>query len=303
MRLPDIFCLLLIFMVALTCGCELETPPQGTVARVNGEDIHLHSVQALLDSRSAALGIPTSPSVSEMQKRYGQALSTLIVHTLVRQDLAKHGMGITDDDVDKAVQRIKNDYTANSLENFLAEAYLREDEWRQLMRDHLAIETFTNRLLLPSIHISLDEVRNYYKKHEQEFKLPDTWRICMKTAPQRAEVEKWCKLLPPDPLLADSVQCITATEKEVPVQWQNEIKKLKSNCCGKILEEEGQWRAVAVMGKVAGGQRKLSEIYALIEKILIDEKRNTAFASWLEQKLAHADIRVAPGIFPHEENR
>lgn len=300
MRLLKIFCLALIFISAPICGCERETPPQGTVARVNGENIHLHSVQALLDSRSAALGIPSSPSLSEMQKRYGQALATLIVHTLVRQDLTRRGMAISDEDVDKAIQLIKSDYTGESLENFLAEAYLREDEWRQLMRDHLAIETFTTRLLLPSIRISLDEIREYYQKHEQQFKLPDAWEICLKTASSREEVEKWCQILPPEPLIGDTVQCLTTTEKDIPAPWQKELRKIKNNSCGKIMEEDGQWRALAVLNKTAGSKRKLSEIYALIESILIDEKKNEAFNSWLEQRLAQADIKVAPGIFAHE---
>lgn len=291
--------LLLAVLLALggASGCDRQATPQGTVASVNGELIHLHSVQALMDSRSAALGIPSSPSVAEMQKRYGRALGTLIVHTLVRQELARRGMAVTDEDLDKAIAQIKRDYTEGSLEDFLADAYLREDEWRQLMRDYLALEIFTSRVLLPSIHIRLDEVKDYYSRHVRDFDMPETWRICLKSGETRTDLEAWCAhlydVMPPEP----GVQCMTMLESEIPQAWQRDIRKIRPGSCGRILEQEGQWRVAAVLARNGAGTRKLSDIYAVIEQMLLDEKKNAAFEEWLERKLAKADIRVAPDIF------
>lgn len=290
-----IFFLLGCLLSALP-ACEKETASQGSVASVNGEYINLHSVQALLDSRSAALGIPSSPSVAEMQKRYGNSLAILIVHTLVRQELERKGIAVTEVELDKAIKQIKADYPDGNLEDFLAAAYLREDEWRQLMRDYLALETFTNHILIPSIRIRLDEISAYYKQNAAKFIMPETWRVCFKSADKKEEIDAWCSNLyagmPPEA----NMQCMTAVEKEIPDPWRQDIKKIKHLACGKPIQYEGQWRVAAVMAQKSSGARKLSDIYAVIENILLEEKKNAAFEQWLAQKLASADIRVAPEI-------
>lgn len=284
------------------CACDRDKIPQGTVASVNGELISLHSVQALLDSRSSALGIPSSPSVSDMRKRYGNALSVLIIHTLVRQALAQRGLAVSEDELDKAIEEIKSDYTGGSLEDFLAAAYLREDEWRQLMLDYLSLQAFTNRVLLPSIDISLDELQDYYKKHSKDFTMPETWRVCFKSGSTRLETLAWCNHLYEGMPTEAGVQCVTLVEKEMPQPWQGELKKIKPLNCGKIVQEGAEWRSAAVMERFPAGKRKLSDIYALVENNLLNEKKNAAFEKWLEQELATADIKAAPDIFSNNNN-
>lgn len=302
MRLCKFIFAAVLAVMPMLGACDREPAPQGTVASVNGEHINLHSVQALMDSRSASLGIPSGPSVAEMQKRYGNALGILIVHTLVRQELARLGMAVTENELDKAIGQIKSDYAGGSLENFLAEAYLREDEWRQLMRDYLSLDIFTKRILLPSIHIRLEELTSYYNRHADDFNMPETWRVCLKAAETKAKLEAWCAGLRLDMPGGAGLQCVTVEEKEIPLPWQRDIKKIKPAACGKIIEDEGQWRVAAVISKNGAGKRKLSDIYAVIENILLDEKKNAAFDQWLTQKLKNADIRVAPDIISRESS-
>ena len=84
----------LAVQVALLCCCLLLTAcfearlPDGVVATVNGEPITLRRLQALLDSRSPSLGtMRSNPSLEKMKHAYGEALGTLIIYALVRQDL------------------------------------------------------------------------------------------------------------------------------------------------------------------------------------------------------------------------
>ena len=64
-------------LVPLLCCCLLLAAclesrlPEGVVATVNSEPIHLRTVQALLDSRSAALGTLQRPSLENMKRQYG----------------------------------------------------------------------------------------------------------------------------------------------------------------------------------------------------------------------------------------
>ena len=138
-------------------GCFESRLPDGVVASINGEPIQLSAVQALMDSRSSSLGIPHRPSLTAMKSRYGGALGTLIVHTLVRQDLERRGMAVTDAALEHAVDQVREDFGPGGLEQFLTASSLREADWKALMRDHLAMEVFRKRVLLPAIQVSMDE--------------------------------------------------------------------------------------------------------------------------------------------------
>lgn len=290
---------LLIFLFApfwLT-ACEEKAPPPGTVASVNGEHISLHSVQTLMDSRSVALGIPATPSVAEMQERYSNALAVLIAYTLVRQDLASKGIEVSPKEVDEAIAKIKTDYGEGKLEEFLAQAYLREDDWRRLMRDYLSLEVFTKRVLMPSIRISLDEMRDYYQKHVGDLKTPENWQICLYAGESREDVEAWCKALSPETGSDAQTECLAVPTADVPTPWQTEIRKMKPLTCGKILEVDEEWRTVALIAKNAAKTRKLAELYPIIEKTLQKQKLAGAFTDWLTDKLAHADVKTSPELF------
>lgn len=292
-----IFVLLLLFLAA----CKPALPP-GTVASVNGEYISLHSVQALLDSRSASLGIPARPSVSEMRKNYAHALSILITHALVRQELAARGIEISEADMELAINGVREDFGDVSLTEYLAEDFLREEDWRQLFRDQLALEAFTERVLLPSVRVSLDEIRAWYKEHQEDFKVPENYNICYGSAKSREELEAWCKDAGSEKFDAGScAQCQQTLPEMVPSPWQAEVKKLKPGSCARPAEIDGLWRTAAVIDRQPARILPLSEVYALIENIIIEQKKLAAFDQWLERRLADSSILALPDLFAREE--
>lgn len=292
-------------LLFLLSACE-DTPPPGTVAEVNGERVGLHAAQALMDSRTGAMGIPPKPSVAKMRQSYAQAVSTLIAHTLVRQELASRGIGVAEDELDAAIGRIKADYGEAALEEFLADASVREDEWRQLVRDHLSLETFTRRVLDPTIRISRNEIRNWYKEHEDDFKKPETWQICLKGAASEEELETWCSGDMADLDKKKDAQCLSSLPADVPQPWQNELKKIAPGKCGKIIKQDNQWRTIAIIRREDARTAKISEVYALIESAIMAEKRQAAFEAWLREQLSHARVKAMPGLFgdgSHEDGK
>ncbi len=297
------FCTLALLFLSIwpLTGCEQALPP-GTVASVNGELISLHSLQTLLDSRSGAPGIQSRASVAELQQNYRDTLAILIAHTLVRQELAARGMEVGERELNEAIRRLKEDFGEESLSGFLAEASLREDEWRQLMRDHLALKTFTERILEPSISISLEEIRSFYEEHKNEFELPPSALICYATADNRNALEAWCRSLAagdfePEPL----GHCLEAPLADIPEPWQREIRTRKTRGCGKIMEQENQWRVAGVIDKYNARLPGLAEIFPFVENAIFEQKKLAAFEQWLEGKIATAHILGAPALFPRAD--
>lgn len=290
-------CLGVFLFCPFFLACSEKPLPPGVVATVNGDPVTLHEVQTLLDSRSAGLGLQSDATFEEIRINYGKALAMLVVNTLVRQELQERGLAPDKNDLEQALERISSDYGEESLEEYLADASLRPEDWRQLMADHLALEIFRNQILLPGIKIEFQDVKNYYQEHKKDFILPETAMTCFLAAPRREDIQDWCQNIKFRILAEDNVaQCVEVPIREIPQPWNKELRNLTPMSCGKIREEDGEWQAVALLEKKGERTPELSEVFPLVEKILLEPKQAAAFQHWLEQKLAASKVMVTAGL-------
>ena len=287
----------------LLCACFEARLPEGVVATVNGEPIYLRTVQALLDSRSAALGTLQRPSLENMKRQYGDALGTLIIYTLVRQDLRDLQIPVTDAALEAAVATIREDYGGEEgLARFLADESLDENEWRVLMRDHLAMQSFEKRILLPGIRISLNDVRSYYKEHEAEFALPEILDVCLISSLESQPVQTFCSAfasghpVEKEPSANLMVQCQEISAAQLPPAWRKKTEKLAPGQCAAPVQEDGRWYGLALKGRNAAHTMGVAEAYPLIESILQQQRKDAAFESWLTTALGRAKVRVNPDL-------
>lgn len=264
---------------------------------VNGEPIYLHSLETLLDSRSSAYGRHPQADLEDMQKDYAHALGVLLTYALVRQELEQRGIQLPDKGEDPAIRDLNEEMGEPGLEGFLTEASIRRDDWQQLMSDYQALETFRNQVLLPNIKIELEEIRDYYAKHKDDFRLPAHIRACFLNAAQREELEALCDRISEHNIL-DSTMALCADMENgmLPSPWLEEQATMKLNSCGKFRHENDVWKTVAILSRSPGRAPKLAEIYALIEKIILEEKQQAAFDKWLADKVAASSIIVAPEL-------
>lgn len=301
--LPRTARLALLVCCLMLTACFEARLPEGVVATVNGEPVYLRTVQALLDSRSAALGTMQRPSLENMKRQYGDALGTLIIYALVRQDLRDLQIPVTDAALEAAVAAIRADYGGQEgLARFLADESLDENEWRVLMRDHLAMQSFEKRILLPGIRISLDDVRVYYKEHETEFNLPEILDVCLVSAVERQVIDGFCSsFVPGRPAREEQatdllVQCQEMSSAQLPPAWRKKAEKLAAGQCASPVQEDGRWYGLALAERNAAHTMGMAEAYPLIENILRQQRKEAAFERWLTATLERAQVRVNPDL-------
>ena len=286
----------------LLAACLEARLPDGVVATVNGEPITLRRLQTLLDSRSPSLGAMRKPSLENMRREYGEGLGTLIIYALVRQDLQRLQMTVSPATMEAAVAEVKNDYGGgDGLDKFLAEESLDPAEWRALLFEHLSMLTFERRVLAPGIRISLPELRDYYQTHEDDFRMPETLRVCLVSAESRKDVEGFCAVFPGG--LGEArknvqLQCLNVRSGDLPQNWQKAAAALKPGQCAPPRQEDGLWRGLALLEIHPPAQMNLAETYPIVENILREQKMSEAFESWLEKSLSSSVIKVAKDIAP-----
>ncbi|SDF68970.1 peptidylprolyl isomerase [Desulfovibrio legallii] len=281
-------------------GCLEARLPEGVVATVNGEAISLRGLQALLDSRSAALGALQRPSLESMRQRYGEGLGTLIVCALVRQDLQRRQLAVSPEALEAAIEAVRQDYGGKeALDRYLADEALDAEEWRALMRDHLSLVQFEKLVLEPGIRVGLDEVRAFYQDHAKDFDLPPLLTVCFVSGAERQAVEAFCGAFPRLPAAgAEGAlrQCLEARAEDLPQPWRKAVAGLKPGQCAPPRAEDGGWRTVALRARKPAARLGLAEAYALVEQELREQKLDAAFLRWLEGALAQARIRVSPDL-------
>lgn len=281
-------------------GCLESRMPEGVVAVVNNEHIYLRTVQALLDSRSAALGTLQRPSLESLKQSYGEALGSLIVHALVRQELERLHIPVSDAAVEQAVDVVRTDYGGSeNLSRFLDDESLEENEWRLLVRDHLAMLAFEKRVLLPSIQVALPEVLAYYEQHAAAFTLPERYAACFAAGQERISLETYCADFPDgraNAVEGNPVQCAEVEKEALPPVLRKEAAALKAGTCGAIRRENNMFRVFALVEALPVATASVADVYPLIENALLEQKKRDAFDIWLEGALARADVQVSPHI-------
>ena len=287
----------LFLLLALLWACDGQPPPAGVAAMVNGEPIYLHSIETLLDGRTPASEQAASESVEDMQRAYAQAFSVLLTHALVRQELRQRGIAIDEKLYESAMSGMSGDLGEEGLDGALAEASIRKDDWQRLFRDGMALEAFRSKILAPQIKVGLDEIRARYESRKADFRLPPHLRGCFLSAEEKGELEAMCEGISrgeaPDSPLA---HCAELTQESLPSPWRDEQASIQAGSCGKLREEGGSWRTIAILSREKGGLPSLAEVYALVEGELAAEKERAAFDKWLEEKIKASSIEVAPAL-------
>lgn len=298
-RPPLLLCCVLLLSCLLAASCVESSLPDGAVAYVNGKTISLRLVQALMDSRSVDMGTLEAGTPETVRNQYGEALGTLIIACLAEEELAERGQSVSEEAVRREERLIREDYENEDLKAYLEREALDYDDWLRLLRVHLTMRAFERQVLLPGIRISVDEVRAYHAKHEEQFRVPDHMMLCFLSGEDKAAMEAYCRRFPtgrdnvPDGL---RVQCQDMEEAELPQPERREVAAINEGKCGKIQEVDGSFRAFGVVARHKGGGQPAAAVYPFIEAALREQKLRVAFGEWLERRLAHADIRVAPAM-------
>jgi hypothetical protein len=279
-------------------GCSRESLPAGTVATVNGQPISLrllNAVQALSYFQRA--GASSELSVDALRKQYGIALASLIVHSLVVQELRKFGLEVPPERMRTEEARIRADYPGGEFEQALLETQMDIQTWRELLHNQLALRLFAENVLSRDVAPSLEEILAYYARHEKEFSYPASLylRVLSGTDQEQVEsartalLETSAALLPPGVL----EQKTAMPKASVPEEWRKDLDALKPGEISRVRKGQFQYQAVQLLEEVPANSMSAVEAYPLVERALIEEKIEEKYADWMEQAVRKADIRVS----------
>lgn len=164
----------LVLAAALLVGAAGCNKDEDVAARVNGEEIS----KAELDAQIAKLeeqypqmfeGADAEGRILDFKQRL---LDNLINAMLIRQAAAERGIEVTDEDVQKQIDQLKQSF--QSEEDFLAQleqAGMDEATLEQQVRDQIITEQLIAQLT-EDVEISDEDIAKYYESNKAQFLEP-----------------------------------------------------------------------------------------------------------------------------------
>jgi hypothetical protein len=302
--MPQFILMLCLCLAMSVTGCFRESLPAGTVATVNGQPISLRLLNAVQTlSYFQRVGDAAELSVDVLRKQYGIALSSLIVHSLVVQELRIMGLEVPPERIRTEEERIRADYPGGEFEQALLEGQIDIQTWRDLLHNQLAVELFAEKALSRDIEPSPQDIQAYYIRHEKEFSHPALLYVRIISGMDQGQVESAGAALrerSAAPLPPGVLEQKTAISKaSLPEEWRKDIEALKPGEMSPVRKMLFQYQAVQLMEEMPATRMSVVEAYPLIERALIEEKTDAKYADWIVQAVQKANIRVSAYLREH----
>lgn len=312
--------------VALLAGffCLTALTPAGaeTVSRiaavVNGDIITTYQLDQALNAQLAKSEKRPSPAqVGALRK---ELLSRLIEEELVQQRIRALRLQVSDEEVENAVLDVQkqNKLTREQLEQAVQAQGLTFAAYRENLRKQILRYKLVGQEVRSKVDVPEREVRDYYRAHLDEYRLPPTVTLSAITFPVpekagaaeresiRSVAREALRLLREgnaldevanlyrDTLGATGGPLGTFVEMELTPEFAAAIQGVDKGGLGSLAETGQAIVLLRVDDRNPGGLRQFEAVRAEITQLLMDQKTDGRIKEWtqgLKQK-AFIDIRL-----------
>ncbi|CAM2057769.1 putative Peptidyl-prolyl cis-trans isomerase [Desulfovibrionales bacterium] len=308
LRLPVL--LLLLWCIP---GCNYPEQP-GVVARVNGTPITLRQLQSRYDLTQLCWATPTFPSVSRLKEEYGLVLAELIIQELVRQDLNRRGLAVTEEELNQAEARIRADYPKGIFERMLEDEFLDLTSWREQLSGSVALEKLRVRVLQLKADLGFREGEAFFLTHKKKLQQPDRWRFVVLSSPDRKDLDIAVESYKGHGVVVESANVgkdaqinltVRTSQQEfvLPVErilpaWRKILASLQPGQSSSIMTAKDGFEALVLLEKFHEIFVYPYDSYVQAEHIPMEQQVRQAFEDWLRAALVESDVRIHEQLIP-----
>lgn len=280
---------------------------RGEVASVNGRPITLAQVTALRNSTYFDWVSSPLADIDVMRQQYGDALTNLIAVELVKQQLEKKKMAVTDQEVAAEENIIRADYPPGGFEDMLASEAIDLENWRFLLRNYLSVQRFLDKILRPEIVISPDEAAAYLRANRKDFiRPPWAYFFLISGADDNAVAACGNELMKDgDPLEVQKdnpdvvIRTVRMDIKRLLPVFSEQIAKMQPGDLSPVLDAEDGYHQILLLQTLPEREPTPDEAYLQIEEILITGKLHEAYNAWIMGRLQKSTINISRQLLPH----
>ena len=170
------------------CGSRPPAPKVGprAVAVVNGEPIAAEALKRELEHARAAGAKGGSPD-GVLRRRL---LEDAVERALLLQQARARNVTVGQDQVERALLRVRADYPGSHFDDLLAQERLSQGELKARLKEQLTVEKLFADEVFPSVQVTEADVARHYAEHSEEFAQPQQVRASQVVVRTREEAQK-----------------------------------------------------------------------------------------------------------------
>lgn len=292
------------------------------VAVVNDEIITLFDLNQTLkpyEKNLRAQDYPPEVELENLFKLRSELLGNMIDQKLADQQIKKHKIEASEQEIDMAIERIKESrsLTDENLRAMLAKEGLTLEEFRENLKQQLLRSKLVNREVKSKIAITDEEIEKYYNDHIEKYaadKKYHLWSIFIRFSQTADESERQMAFEKMQTILnqleqgrsfeslanetPDSPKSLEGADlglyrlDELSPQLQNTVKEMKEGQFSSILKTNQGYQIIYVQKIVATDSKTLSDAKAEIEDILYNQAIDNRYKTWLSELRNRSHIRI-----------
>jgi len=295
----------IIVFFGFILGCANESEQEGVVARVNDHPIYLDELETEHDARYFRWSRELPEDLEEIKSSYGKILLDKIVQNLIKQEMHERGLHVSEEEVQKKEQRIREDYPDGAFEKVLIEESINIDTWRKNLEQGLIWEKFTQEILKPKIKLDGEEIAEYYRAHMEDFFIPARIVFVHFASQDEKLIQEALDFFSEKKSVSEAKERFPEVtigryemrQDQLPHDLAGDLKVLSSGEYSRIKEANQDIKySVYVLDRKESTLLKPHQVYDIIRSRLEEDKMREAFHSWLEEAVASARIEINPTL-------
>ena len=283
------------------------TPSATLVAEVNGRPISVETFNQKYDHFTQRFNVPVSKTPSSISELKLGFLNKLIETELLLQEAEVRGLTVTEEELDREISHLKEDYPKDTLNEALERIGLKLEQWKEDRKEKLLIDKLIQREIDSVIHVSDDEIREYYDTHKEEFQQPLMVRarqIVVATEEEadaiRARLlkgEDFAELARKHSLSPDAEKggdLGTFAKGQMPEEFDEVVFRYREGTISKVVPSPYGFHIFKVEERFRPRLQEVDEVKEQIADVIFRSRQETFFKEWLESLKEQARITIYP---------
>jgi parvulin-like peptidyl-prolyl isomerase len=289
---------------------EAAQPPKPgvkLVAEVNGKPITVDVFNEKYSRFTLRFHVPVAESPSSASELKLGFLNKLIETELLLQEAEVRGLTVTEEELDREISHLKEDYPKDTLNEALERIGLKLEEWKKDREEKLLIDKLIQREIDSVIHVSDDEIREYYNANKDKFQQPLMVRarqIVVATEEEAsalrtrlirgedfAEVARLHSLSPD----AQSGGDLGVFAKgQMPEEFDEIVFRYRVGSISKVVKSPYGYHIFKVEDRMRPRLQKMEEVRDEIAAGIFQGRQEAFFKEWLDSLKKQARIIIYP---------
>ena len=299
--------LILYFVGSAPVPIQLPEPGEALVAEVNERTITLSTYEEKYKRFTIRFHAPVASTPTAARKLKMSFLNKLIETELLLQQAEMRSLAVSEEELDREIEHLKLDYPKDTLNEALETIGVKLEEWKADRQEKLLIDKLIQQEIDNVIHVSEDDIREYYNGHREDFQQPlmvrarqivvateeeaDSLRTRLVRGEDFAELAELHSLSPD---AANGGDLGVFAKGQMPEEFDDIVFRYRVGNISKVVHSPYGYHLFKVEERLRPRALPMEEVQDKIKATIFQGRQEAFFKEWLDSLKSGARIVIFP---------